>query len=142
MKQFIIAIIFITTSVFTSATATENNIPKAIVTSFTTTFTHAENVKWAVTGNFTIATFTMEEATYSAYYYADGTLAVMAQNISWKQLPRSLKVNLEEKATLGHILAIYKMESEEGIRFYCEVQTAEGKEILTASGSRWKVVNK
>lgn len=145
MKQYIIAIALIATTFFAAAKETEGkekNIPQTVATAFASTFAHAENVKWEQDENFLIATFTMDEKNYSAYYYADGTLAVIARSISWKQLPKGLKENLEVKAVSGHVLAIYKMESDEGIRYYCEMQTAAGKEILQAFGSQWRVVNK
>jgi hypothetical protein len=140
MRQFIIALVIGCFSFVAKAGENETAVPAQTVAAFNSTFPNAENVKWQQTDKFAIASFSTEDHNFYAYYNADGTLAVVAEVISFRELPKSLKKDYSEKMSDQTIKAVYRMEAEGDVKYYIEVEKEGKSSVFNSTGIKWNQV--
>ena len=139
MKLLIIALVFVS-NLTTKALANAYEVPSPVMISFQSEFPEAQNVEWKQSNHFSIATFTTDGNQFHAFYDVNGYFVVLAQDINMLQLPKELLRNFNEKFSGYKPLAVYKMEGDDGIRYYCEAENNGKKYVISSDRSVWNVL--
>lgn len=143
MKKFLFTLTLFCSLFTATALANEVKVNPQVMGTFNTTFSNAENVKWALVKNLYQAQFTIDNEQYSAYFDNEGKMLVLARFITPNQLPASLKLSLNNEAQDGVISFVFELTDEEGTHYYATIQKGDKKEMLRSSGSKnWSPYNK
>lgn len=113
-----------------------------VMRTFLEEFPGAKNVKWDTYDEFTVASFSLQNETYRAFFNSDGSLRVIANLITMKQLPGSLAKELSAKYPGFTIAGLYMMNDNGNGTYYAELEKEGKKTILNSSGKKWTVVTK
>lgn len=140
MKRFIITLSVLLTLATTYSFASDTKVSNSILQAFKSRFTDAENVKWSQTNGFTIAEFTTEDQKQYAYFNTAGELTVVAEPLSFNQLSKSQRMNLQKNYSDYTIADVYKLEDNDGVKYYVVVENSSKKIILSTNASKWDVV--
>lgn len=140
MKRFIITLSVLLTLATTYSFASDTKVSNSILQAFKSRFTDAENVKWSQANGFTVAEFTTEDQKQYAYFNTAGELTVVAEPLSFNQLSKSQRMNLQKNYSDYTIADVYKLEDNDGVKYYVVVENSSKKIILSTNASKWDVV--
>ena len=139
MKQLLFTLLsFLVLSA--STFANEINVSVEIRSSFETSFSQAENVKWSERGGFTVADFQLNNKNLCAYYEKNGDLVVVAQQIMESELPKGLQSEIAKKFSGGLVTTAFKMVDNDGTSFSATIVKDKKEYILKAVNGKWNVL--
>jgi hypothetical protein len=141
MKRLFFAFTMLALLITGSAFATDNVTP-SILRSFENTFSNASEVSWSTIDNFTVARFTQDTKVYYAYYNRSSELTLVAECISPEQLNKTQQRNLKKEYGDYLVSDVYKVEDEDGTRYFAVVESSSTKIILRSIGNSWDVLRK
>jgi hypothetical protein len=141
MKKIIIILSLFIVSINQSF-ATEPNVSSAIVKEFELRFNRAKDVSWSVTHDFVVASFTQYGKKLSAYFNQSAQLVVVAEPITVQLLPAELFISLVENHPTHTISEVFKMKSDEGVRYYAVLETKSEKLYVNNNGNEWSIAKK
>lgn len=140
MKRIIITLSAVFMLLSTYSFATDVKVSYTVMQAFKARFSDAENVSWSQTNGFTVAEFTVDEKKQYAYFNTAGELTVLAEPLTITQLSKSQQANLNKAYGTYTIVDIYRLEDNEGLKYYAVVENSAQKIILSTTTNKWDVV--
>ncbi|MGZ3837426.1 MAG: hypothetical protein ACXVMS_02085 [Flavisolibacter sp.] len=140
MKRIIITLSVLFTLATSYSFASEVKVSHTVLQAFQSRFSDAENVQWSQANGFTVAAFTIDDQKQYAYFNTAGELTVVAEPLTVKQLSKSQKANLEKSYGDYTVTDAYKLEDNDGTKYYVVVENSSKRIILSTSANKWEVV--
>lgn len=143
MKRFFTLALALTT--FATATFADNtkSINDKVRTSFSRTFTNAQDVSWEVKNNLFKATFKKEGKTMYAYYDEFGDQVAISRNLHMDQLPLSLSAELRGKFEASWLTELFEVSANDETAYYATIENATHITTYKAVGtSGWALFSK
>jgi hypothetical protein len=141
MKQIIIAISFMLSSLF--GNTTDRIVTENITAAFSSQFATATTPTWTQVKNLYKASFTLEGRAVSAFYNQEGDLVAVTKHISIDELPQATAEALKSELNEGWISELFVMSTDEGDSYYAKIESAGTATVLhTFKGKKWNVFDK
>jgi hypothetical protein len=140
MKRIITALSLVLTLAITSSFAADVKVSASVMQTFKSRFADAQNVIWSQANGFTIAEFTQDETKQFAYFNTAGDLAVVAEPLAVTQLSKAQQSNLRKAFADYTVTDVYKLQDEEGSKYFAVVENSSKKLILNTTSSKWDIV--
>ena len=100
-------------------------------------FPVAQGVVWSSVDNYQKATFNFNGTTYSAFFDQQGELVATTHAISINDLPKGLKLSLQEEMKTYWISDLIVMSTKEGESYFVQLEYAGSKIIKQSTGNKW-----
>jgi hypothetical protein len=141
MKKIIITLSLMV-AVLAQSFATEPGVTASTQKAFESQFARAKDVSWSQSGEFVIASFTQYGKKLYAYYNQSSELVVVAEPITLQALPAEMFVSLVEGHPDYIVSEVYKMKSDDGVRYHAVIENAKEKVFVNNSGEGWSITKK
>jgi hypothetical protein len=134
MKKTILSIA-IGLAVFSSAFAAPANVNERAIAAFQKDFHQASEVSWAVTANYVMATFQMDNETQYAYYDFQGNLIGVVHHILTSSLPAYLSKDIKKHYGNYWVSELFQVTRDEDVYYYIQLKNADETIVLSTEGT-------
>lgn len=100
-------------------------------------FPAAQRVAWSSVGSYQKATFNFKSTVYSAFFDQQGELVATTHAVSLNDLPKGLKVSLQEEMKTYWISDLIVMSTNSGDSYFVQLEYAGTKIIKQSTGNKW-----
>ena len=142
MKRLLLTLTVIFSLLTFSSFADTITVTTPVLNSFNSSFKHASEVNWTVTGGIYKANFLMNGQYVSAFYDVDGKMVAVTRNITSFQLPLSLQTQIKNSYDQYWISDLFEIADEQGTSYYVTLESADSKLILKSEGTNWTTYQK
>jgi len=117
-----------TMSAFAKPTADVN---KQVMKQFAKQFTHASNVTWKTTKDFTSASFTLNGESVQVFYNNSNNLICVSKVVTVEDLPKAAKQTLETKYSDYKVISVIDYTEPDGtLSYFIQLENGKKKTIL------------
>jgi hypothetical protein len=143
MKKIIMAAIMLSTITVSAFATNTYGINKKALSTFSSSFKEAENIRWEVKENLYKVTFQSFGKEMYAYYNTDGEQIAVTRNVHIAQLPLSLSNELKSNFDNHWLTDLFEVSANGETTYYATLESASHITILKANGiSGWSTYKK
>jgi hypothetical protein len=138
MKKKILMLIASLILIFSASYAnnSDRHIPATVSSTFTSDFTHAQNVNWEVIDGYYKASFNDHGITLYAFYTADGEFMGIATYMLSDRLPVALQSAIKEKYSGYWITDLFHFNINNTPGYFITLENADHKIMLKAEENK------
>lgn len=141
MKKIVITLSLMLAAIAQSFAA-DPNVSASLKKEFESRFARAKEVSWSQAGGFSVASFTQYGKKLFAYFNSNNELVVVAEPITMQMLPEEAFASLVEDHADYTIVEVYKMKSDDGVRYHAVLENGKEKMIVESGGETWMVAKR
>jgi hypothetical protein len=141
MKKIVITLSLML-AVIAQSFAADPTVSASLQKEFEARFARAKDVSWSQAEGFSVAAFTQYGKKLFAYFNSSNELVVVAEPINLQMLPEEALASLVEEHPDYTIAEVYKMRSDDGVRYHAVLKNEKEKVFVTSTGKQWAVAKR